>query len=325
MKAALYKLSFLLFIPILAFLIGCEDSLTDANTNGIPDVGSGDSTNTAFVTIVSGSETGGPVGTIFRRNAAGPNLELGIFGPSGTSSLDLDVEPNITIPDTIEFEYSVSGEAVRGGDYELSPSSPALIEFDTSTTSIDSETLTASVLSEGDPGVTLTTETRTAEVTLESATTVNGTRDMEVGRGGTDVGVSRTFNVSPSITLTDASVVPLSSVSLDSTEVGETTAATLLVHNTSGINFEVSSFSATGPDASDFEVTGFSDNPVEPLSFAPNSPGPLPLNDFAEVSVEFTPQSAGDKTATLQFDVSNSSDDTTAEYEISAVAVSSGS
>lgn len=323
MKATLYKLSALLLIPVLVTLGGCEESLTDANTEGIPDTGSGDSTNTAFLTIVSGSETGGPVGTIFRRNAAGPNFGLGIFGSQGT--VELEVEPNFSIQDTIEFEYSVSGEAVRGGDYNLSPSSPASVEFDRSNTSIDSKVLTASVLSEGESGVTLTTETRTAEVTLESATTVNGTRDVEVGRGGTDVGVSRTFNVSPSITLTDNAVTPLSSVSLDSTAVGETTTAVLLVHNTSGVNFEVSNFSATGADAGAFEVTGFPDNPVEPLAFSPNSPGPLPFNDFAQVAVDFSPQSMGDKTATLQFDVSNSSDDVTAEYDVSGVAVSSGS
>lgn len=328
MKIAFYKIALLFLLPAGAlFLSGCDQgALTDSTTNGIPDTGGTDSTQTPFITFVSGSETGGPVGTIYRRNAAGPNFGLGIFGPSGAGSLNLNVEPNFAVKDTIEFEYSVSGSAVRGGDYNLTPSSPTTIEFDTATTSIDSRSLVASVLAPGEAGVTLTTETRTAEVTLESATTVNETRQIKVGRGGSDVGVSRTFNVSPSITLTNSAAVPQSSVSFDSTEVGGATRSILLVHNTSGIDFDLSNFSVTGADAGDFEIAAtVPDNPVEPLSFAPQSPGPLPFNDFAQVAVDFAPGSSGEKAATLEFDVQNANDNTTATYDLSGVATSPGS
>lgn len=319
MKTNLYKLACLLLLPVLIVLGGCEDSLTDSNTAGTPDVVGGDSTSTAFLTIVSGSESNPNVGTINRR---------GIFGPD---SVLIEVEPNFGVRSDIEFEYSLSGSAVEDGDYTISPSSPATIEFDDSNTSIDDLSLEAAALGEGESGVTLTTETRTGQVSLASATALadSVSREIAVGRGGEDVGVSRSFQVAPSITLTTPGIARLSSVSFDSTQVGSSSTASLLIHNTSGVDFDVSNFTVTGENAGELTVSPIiQDNPVEPLELIdgtdPFGIG-LPLNDFGFVQVQFAPTSAGEKSATLQFDVSNSSDDITAEYEISGVATSSGS
>lgn len=312
MKTNLYKLACLLLLPVLIILGGCEDSLTDSNTAGIPDVAGGDSTSTAFLTIVSGSESSPNVGTINRR---------GLFG---ADSVLLEVEPNFAVRSDIEFEYSVSGSAVEGGDYVISPTSPATIEFDDSNTSIDDLSLEAEALAEGESGVTLTTETRTAQVSLTSATALadSVSREIAVGRGGEDVGVSRTFTVAPSITLTNTSLVRLSSVSYDSTEVGSTTQRRLLIHNTSGINFDLSNFSLTGDNAGEFEIAlAFPDNPVEPLALNPDGS----LVDVAVVDVDFAPSSSGEKAATLEFDVQNANDNTTATYDLSGVATSPGS
>lgn len=320
MRPAIYKLSFLLFIPALMLFTGCEESLTNTNTKGIPDTGSGDSTNTAFLTIVSGSETGGPVGTIHRR---------GIFG---SSSVDLEVEPNFAIPSDIDFEYSTSGSAVEGGDYTVSPSSPATIEYVDSTTALDDLNLTLGALEEGTGGVTLTTETRSAQVSLTSATATadSVSQEIAVGRGGEDVGVSRTVLVEPSVTLTSFGLSRLSSVSPAPTQVGASSTTNLLIHNTSGIDFDVSNLAVSGSDAGEFSASfAVTDNPIEPLVFLSNGVDPffgqLPLNDFAVVQLVFSPSSEGGKSATLQFDVENSSDNITAEYEISGTATSSGS
>lgn len=309
MHSIVYKLGLFLFASIMAvMMVGCEEALTDSTTEGIPNTSGGDTTGTPFVTIVSGSEGNPLVGTAGR-------LGVGLYGAQPFRQVSLEVQPNFAVQDDIVFEYSVSGTATEGQDFTIATPNPDTIVYDVSNTSIDDKTI--DVVGGGTPqgGFSLTTETRLVEVTLTSASVVGDGREVLVGRGGSDVGTSRTVAIGPSISLVSTGFAPLSGVSVPETTVGDTTSTTTFLLNTSRAPFEATNVSLSGADADQFSVASVISNPIAPGEG-------LESGNFPLIQVSFIPTSEGEKTAVLSLDVSNSSDNTTAEYPVTGTAVS---
>lgn len=303
MNPIVYRTGLFFLIAAAVTLVGCEESLTDSTTEGIPDTG-GD--NQPFITIVSGSQSSPLVGTAER-------FPIELFGSDPTNEVDLEVEPNFTVRNTIEFEYSVSGSATQGTDFTVDTPNPAAIEFDTSSTSIDNEFIT--IAGGGTQQVPLTTEFRTVDVTLESASTVNGTRDVLVGRGGSDVGTTRSVEIAPSIFLLSSGFATLDGVSLAETTVGESNSTTVILLNSSLAPFEATNVSIEGTDSDQFSVNSLISNPVEPGEL-PKDGAPSPA-----LQVAFSPDSEGEKNAELTIDVSNASNSNTLTYPVTGTAV----
>lgn len=156
---------------LLAFMMagavlftGCEEAVTGVdNDANVPSI---DGDNTPFVEIATGNE-----------------------GDTLAAPVELVVQSNVAVDDVISVEYEVSGAATEGDDYVISPPSPITIEFDTSTTDLESASINV------EPGDNVT-EATTAEVTLTSVSTEDGT-EVRLGRGEENLGISRTVAIVP--------------------------------------------------------------------------------------------------------------------------------
>jgi hypothetical protein len=309
MRSILTKIGLLLLAATTAVVLsGCEEALTDSNTEGIPNTAGADSTaDQPFITIVSGSQTNPVIGTASRSDD--PTTEA-LFGSNTVSA---EVEPNFALQEDINFEFETSGSAVAGEDYTIPSSGSGTIVYDSTNTSLDDTTI--DVVGGGGG---LATETRSVEVSLTSAQTASGD-EVLVGRGGSDVGTSAIVEIAPAIGLLNSSFAVLSEVDAPDTAVGEEATVNLFLFNASGEEFDAENFSIVGEDASEFSVTSTVTNPVGAGSIT--TPSAEPVGESTALLVEFAPTSEGDKSATLEFDVSNADNSVTAQFSVSATAV----
>jgi hypothetical protein len=309
MNSIVYKTGLFCLIAVTALVLsGCEESLTSSNTDDIPSL-SGDSTDVAFVSIVSGSQSDPVVGTAER-------IPLGLFGGGATDMVTVEVEPNFAVQEDIEVGYDLAGTASTGEDYSIPNSNPDIIEFNATNTSIDRIDL--QVVGGATQEVPLTTEFRTVEISLTSASTTSGGREVLVGRGGSDIGTTRIVRIAPSITLLSSGFAPIEGVATGEAAVGDTSDTNVIFLNSSNANFDVTDVSISGENASEFEVNSLISNPVEPGQ----TPAPSEGEFSPIIGMSFIPDSEGDKSATLSIDVSNSFNSTTVEYPVTGTAVS---
>lgn len=157
MKPITKPLILLVALATTLFMVGCEEALTDSNTNLVPSIPQNDG-------FVEFSSADAPTGT------AGGTVEL-------------TVEPGSAVGEPITVEYSASGPALGS----INPQSSIEIPYDTSTTELDDATITIVLSQSAALGDSLTVE-------LTDATTASG-QSLLVGRGGSDVDKSRTITV----------------------------------------------------------------------------------------------------------------------------------
>lgn len=311
MRSILTKIGLLLLAVTTAVVVsGCEEALTDSNTEGIPNTAGTDTTSgTAFIEIVSGSRSNPLVGTASR--ADGVDL---IDQLVGDDTVSVEVEPNFAVQDDIIFEYSLSGSA-ESGDYRIPNPSPDTITYEQGTTEIDDAFIDV-IGRNPEGGVELTNETREVTITLESARTAgDGGREVLVGRGGSEVGVSRTVEIGPSVSLSTPGGTFVQSVAFDTTSTAPDSSSVqqYILFNLSSENFTGSNYSISGSDADAFNV-----QPPAVLTFEPGATTGI-------LALSFAPSSAGEKGATFSFEVSNSSNSATIEIPLSGVAQDPGS
>lgn len=105
------------------------------------------------------------------------------------STLEVDFELGQTQAENVTVEYSISGDAVAGEDYVLpdGAGSSVVIEFDSTSTNLDTATLLVSFPAEAALGTV-----RELTFTLESAVTESG-EELTLGRAGR--GISRTYEI----------------------------------------------------------------------------------------------------------------------------------
>lgn len=314
MHSLLDEISLLLLACVLVFsLAGCEEAITNNNNAGIPNTGS-DSLGTSFIEFTTASETV-PIVGVDRVTSTKAGL---------SDVVSLEVEPNFAVTAEIAYEYEVAGvSAAQGRDYRIPNPSPDTIPYNAGQRSLDSDSIY--VLGVGaEPGgaVTLTDSSRVLQVGLTSAETIDGSQTVEVGRGGESVGTTRLVSVSPTIRLALTDYTFLSEVPVPVTDSAATDSVTTLIYNNSTVPFDVTNVEITGPDAGEFSVQPMVRTSQDPIEVSPTSIQTVPGDSSMYAKVYFSPQSTGEKTATLSFDVSNSANMATASYEMVGTAVS---
>lgn len=105
------------------------------------------------------------------------------------SSLEVDFQLGQTQAQNVTVEYSISGDAVAGEDYEIIGGSAGtvVIEHDSTSTNLDRGTVTLAF-----PATAALGTARELTFTLESATTASG-EELSLGRG--DTGLTRTYQI----------------------------------------------------------------------------------------------------------------------------------
>lgn len=105
------------------------------------------------------------------------------------SSLEIEFQLGQTQREDVTVEYTISGEAVQGEDYEFVSGSPGtvVIEHDSTTTNLDRGSVTLSF-----PSTAALGTVKDLVFTLESATTESG-ESLTIGRG--DIGVERVYSI----------------------------------------------------------------------------------------------------------------------------------
>lgn len=285
----------LLFSMAATFVLfaACEEALTGVDTDeGAPST---DGTNTPFVEIQTGNE--GEVLNDFRTIP-------GVFEPEV-----LTVQPNFAVGEEITVDYEVSGPA-EDGDFIIDSPNPITIPGD----SIDSGLESADIVVVRGAG-NLTTEPTSLDVTLTNLST-DGDTEVQLGRAGEDIGRTRTIGIEPSVFLLETAP------NIDTTEVGESSFAIGTAQNVSTAPFTVQNLSISGPDADEFGVVGASPEGDPATIQAP----PVDVNPLAVtlIAAQFAPESAGEKEATLSYELANSVDTETYEISLSAVAEENG-
>lgn len=301
MNIASRRIGILALAVVAAVLLtACEEALTGVdNTDGVPSI---DGNNTPYVGIQTGND--GDVLSDFRSIP-------GLIDPQA-----LTVQPNVAVEDTISVDYEVSGPAEEGQDYTVLSDNPIRIPFDTSTTNLESEDI---VVFRGVPGGgSLTTQPTSANVTLTGVSTTEGT-EVLLGRSGEDIDVTRTVGIDPSVALV------VDAPAIDTTEVGDFSFGFAVTQNLSTGAFTVQNVSISGPNADEFSLVGIAPNADSAEAGAFDSP-PVDVNPVAVtfIAAVFLPESAGEKEATLSYELSNSVDTETFEASLSAVAESGG-
>lgn len=295
MNFVLQRVGLLILATVAAvFLTSCEEPLTGVeNTDGVPPI---DGDNTPYVEIQTGNE--GDTLTDFRSI------------PDLVDPAILTVQSNVSVKEEITVDYEVSGPAEEGGDYSVLSQNPVTIPYDTSTSNLDSGSI---IVVRG--GGNLTTEFTTVDVTLTGVSAAGGA-EVLLGRGGTDIGTTRTIGIDPSV------LVVSETVSLDSVEVGSASDPGITgVQNLSVAPFTVQNFGLSGPNADEFSVFLLGDDD----SLQPLEPSELDPAASQAVVVFLAPESEGEKEATLSFDVTNSVDSETYEVALLGTGVPSGS
>lgn len=287
----------ILFLAVVAavLLTACEEALTGVdNTDGVPPI---DGNNTPYVEIQTGND-----GDVFSDFRSIP----GVIPPQA-----LEVGPNVAVEDTLTVDYEVSGPAEEGGDYSVDSPNPLTIPFDTSTTSLESADI---VVVRG--GGNLTTELTSVDVTLTGVSTTGGT-EVLLGRGGQDIGITRTVGIEPSVSVIE------DAPSIDTTAVGNTNTGIAMTQNLSVAPFTVQNIEISGPDADEFSLYGIAPN-QDSLDNGSFEDPPVDVNPvaIAFIVAAFEPVSEGEKEATLSYDLANGTDTETYEVSLSAVAES---
>lgn len=105
------------------------------------------------------------------------------------SSLEVDFELGQTQREDVTVEYTISGDAVAGEDYDFVDGTPGtvVIQYDSTTTNLDSGSITLAF-----PSTAALGTARELTFTLVSATTASG-ENLSLGRG--DIGVTRTYQI----------------------------------------------------------------------------------------------------------------------------------
>lgn len=301
MNTVLQRIGVLFLAVAVAVLFSsCEEALTGVdNSDGVPSIRGN---NTPFVSIQTGND-----GDKFTDLRSIP----GLIPPQA-----LTVQPNVAVDDTIVVDYEVTGPAEEGQDYTVLSDNPIRIQFDTSTTALESEDI---VVFRGAPGGgSLTTQPTSAEVTLTGVSTTDGT-EVLLGRGGEGIDITRAVGINPSVALVE------DAPAIDTTEVGGSGFGTAVTQNVSTGAFTVQNVSISGPNADEFSLFGIAPNADSAEAGAFESP-PVDVNPVANafIAAVFQPESEGEKEATLSYELSNSVDTETFEVSLSAVAESGG-
>jgi hypothetical protein len=295
------RIGLLLSVAATALMLtACGEALTDSSSeNSYLD----DANPTPFVEFQSGSETD----TASRERTTDP--------------LDIQVGPNVSVNADISYEYEISSE--EASDYaDQTPNAPVVrTKPDSVANDVETDTLEVQF---GNGSLT-----RSTRIVTVSLTSVSSDSEVRLGRNGTEYGRTRSYEVDPSIfvrTLTSGGNLAVSAnlqqVVFDTTAVGGqgSTATPPLIANGSVMETDVESVSIQGPDASAFVLGGLLDPATgapetTPVTLGTSLPGNLLL-----VNLAFVPTSAGEKSATLTFEMDNTADNTTVELPLSGVA-----
>lgn len=246
------------------------------------------------------------------------------------SPVTLEVGPNVSLDTEISFEYEVSPgpDATSPGDFEdVTPNAPRVLPDTTGGSGVETDTLAIQV-----GGGNLTRNPRLVTISLTSVSTADGS-ELLLGRNGDEqIGRSRTIQIGPSIFVRTFGSAGLSTsanifeVSFDTTAVGGASFPPLnpVLANGSIEATQASNFSITGPDADAFSFLGIGGLVREPGSSAVLAPSAGFPGNLGLINVRFQPSSTGEKSATLEFEMANSTDNTTVTLPLSGIAVSGG-
>ncbi len=307
MKLVLKQVGLLLLIVTMAVAFtACDQAvLSDSNSNNSLLESS---SNTPFFEFQSGSVRD----TLSEERSSTPTT--------------FQVGPNVSLTaDSINYEYELRpgpGASSPGDFSDVTPNPPVVRRDTASGSAVETDALEVQV-----GGGNLTRESRLVTVSLTSVTASDGS-EILLGRNGDEqIGRNRTVRIEPSIfvrTLGAGGVnqnANIFEVSFDTTAVGGTNGPSQppVLTNGSIESTAVDNFSITGPDADAFSFAGVGVRP--PLSPTVNLGTSFPAN-AGVLNVAFEPNSPGEKSATLEFDMQNSVDNTTVSLSLSGVAES---
>jgi hypothetical protein len=308
MKLVLKQVGLLLLIVMMAVAFtACDQAvLSDSNSN---NSFLESSSNTPFFEFQSGAVRD----TLSEERSSTPTT--------------FQVGPNVSLTaDSINFEYELrpGPEASSPGDFsDVTPNPPVVRRDTASGSAVETDTLEVQV-----GGGSLTRESRLVTVSLTSVTASDGS-EILLGRNGDEqIGRNRTVRIEPSIfvrTLGAGGVnqnANIFEVSFDTTAVGasNTPSPSPVLANGSTEPTAAANFSITGPDADAFSFGGIG-GVVRPLGPSATLGTSFPAN-LGVLNVAFQPNSPGEKSATLEFDMQNSVDNTTVSLSLSGVAES---
>ena len=274
----------LLLVAGILIVTGCNESLFSDNSDANSHVD--DVNGTPFIEFQSGS----------RLDTA--SVERG-------TTEDPQVGPNVSLDGLIEYEYEFSSPGSPGAqeslDYaDITPNPPQIsVVPDSVRNSVEVDTLEIEF---GKGGLTEQPEILIVELTSVS---ISNGLDIQLGRAGTEVGRTRQYRISPSVSVSEE-------LDFDTTSVGASADSFAVVTNSSVLPTTADNFSITGADAGAFSVQGIGDPPQSSATLSPSSEG--------EISLTFSPSSAGTKTAELTFDFSNSADGISLTVPLEGVA-----
>ncbi|MCS4113764.1 hypothetical protein [Salinibacter ruber] len=309
MKLVLKQIGLLLLIVMMAVAFtACDQAvLSDSNSN---NSFLESSSNTPFFEFQSGAV----------RDTTSEER-------SSSSIVNFQVGPNVSLTaDSINFEYELrpGPEASSPGDFsDVTPNPPVVRRDTASGSAVETDTLEVQV-----GGGSLTRESRLVTVSLTSVTASDGS-EILLGRNGDEqIGRNRTIRIEPSIFVRTLGAGGVNSnanifeVSFDTTAVGasNTPSPSPVLANGSVEPTAVDNFSITGPDADAFSFGGIG-GVVQPLGPSATLGTSFPA-DIGVLNVAFQPDSPGEKSATLEFDMQNSVDNTTVSLSLSGVAES---
>lgn len=156
-------------VLLVGVIAGCNEALFSSNTDdNLPNIPDGE--GTPWVEFI-GDET---------------------MTADRGSSVTLTLEPGEAVGESITVEFETSGTAVAGEDFTIgSGGSPVTIPYDSETNNLDQADIVIDVLANS-----AATSMRTLTITLTGASTEGG-RQIDVGRGGTEIDRSRTIEINP--------------------------------------------------------------------------------------------------------------------------------
>ncbi len=308
MKLVLKQVGLLLLIVMMAVAFtACDQAvLSDSNSN---NSFLESSSNTPFFEFQSGSVRD----TLSEERSSTPTT--------------FQVGPNVSLTaDSINYEYELRpgpGASSPGDFSDVTPNPPVVRRDTASGSAVETDTLEVQV-----GGGNLTRESRLVTVSLTSVTASDGS-EILLGRNGDEqIGRNRTVRIEPSIFVRTlgAGVVNQNAnifeVSFDTTAVGasSTPSPSPVLANGSTEPTAAANFSITGPDADAFSFGGIG-GVVQPLGPSATLGTSFPVN-IGVLNVAFQPNSPGEKSATLEFDMQNSVDNTAVSLSLSGVAES---
>lgn len=274
----------LLLVATILMVTGCNEALLSDNSeeNSYVD----DVNGTPFIEFQSGSR-------------------LDTVSVARGDTEDPQVGPNVSLDGLIEYQYEFSSPSSPGArenlDYtDITPNTPEIPAIpDSVRNSVEVDTVEIEF---GAGGLTEQSEILIVELTSVSIT--NGL-DIQLGRAGTEVGRTRQYKIPPSVSVSEK-------LDFGTISAGTSADSFAVVENNSVLPTTAENFSITGADAGAFSVQGIGNPSQSSSTLSPSSE--------KEISLTFSPSSAGTKTAELTFDFSNSADGISLTVPLEGVA-----